>query len=114
MDVGNAPQTAACGVLTGSARPKVGVWINDRVYVSNGVLPGRAAVLGRAGVRDEEGVSRAVDGAGGGAGGVYGAHALQCGLMDWKHETKRAEELTMAAVEDSAGANLVDGGGGGA
>ncbi|XP_057804311.1 protein DETOXIFICATION 53-like [Salvia miltiorrhiza] len=107
-ELGNAPQTAACGALTGSARPKVGVWINIAAFYLVG-LP-CSAVMAFKLKKGFQGLWM----------GLVAAQAACMAMMlynvsrtDWKHETKRAEELTMAAVgdkEDSAGANLVDGG----
>lgn len=108
-EVGNSPQTAACGVLTGSARPKVGVWINIAAFYLVG-LPCSAVLAFKMG-RGFQGLWM----------GLVAAQAACLAMMlyslartDWKHEVKRAEELTTAAVggtEDSvsAGTNLVGG-----
>ncbi|XP_042056333.1 protein DETOXIFICATION 53 [Salvia splendens] len=108
-EVGNAPQTAACGALTGSARPKVGVWINIAAFYLVG-LP-CSAVLAFEMRKGFRGLWMGLVAA---QGACMALMLYNVAWTDWKHETKRAEELTMAAVEDSTAANLVDGGGGGA
>ncbi|KAL2557581.1 MATE efflux family protein [Forsythia ovata] len=74
-EIGNASQTAACGALTGSARPKdsKGLWL--------GLVASQAACL------------------------IMMLYVLA--QTDWKHEAKRAEELTLAAGEKDEGVNLV-------
>ncbi|KAK6129467.1 hypothetical protein DH2020_036780 [Rehmannia glutinosa] len=103
-EICNAPQTAACGALTGSARPKVGVRINIAAFYLVG-LP-CSAVFGFKLKRGFPGLWM----------GLVAAQATCMCMMlyslartDWKHEAKRAEELTMAAGEndESAGTNLV-------
>ncbi|PIN08198.1 putative membrane protein, predicted efflux pump [Handroanthus impetiginosus] len=104
-EIGNAPQTAACGVLTGSARPKVGVRINIAAFYLVG-LPCSAVFA-----------FKLKKGFPGLWMGLVAAQAACMSMMlyslartDWKHEVKRAEELTTAAgekEEDSAGTNLV-------
>ncbi|KAL3826191.1 hypothetical protein ACJIZ3_022220 [Penstemon smallii] len=104
-EIGNAPQTAACGALTGSARPKVGVRINLAAFYLVG-LPCSAVFA-----------FKLKFGFQGLWLGLVAAQAACSVLMlyslaktDWKHETKRAEELTTAIGEndeDSAGTNLV-------
>ncbi|KAL8526485.1 hypothetical protein ACS0TY_015620 [Phlomoides rotata] len=100
-EIGNAPQTAACGALMGSARPKVGVWINIAAFYLVG-LP-CSAVLGFKMKRGFQGLWMGL---------VAAQAACVCMMLfslartDWKHETKRAEELTMA--HDSAATNLVE------
>ncbi|KAL3615773.1 hypothetical protein CASFOL_040067 [Castilleja foliolosa] len=103
-EIGNAPQTAACGALTGSARPKVGVRINIAAFYLVG-LP-CSAVFGFKMGKGFTGLWM----------GLVAAQAACLSMMvyslaktDWKHEAKRAEELTTAVEEkdDSAGTNLV-------
>ncbi|KAK3227484.1 hypothetical protein Dsin_007346 [Dipteronia sinensis] len=91
-EIGNAPQTASCGVLTGTARPKDGVRINLFSFYIVG-LP--VAILMtfkfKIGFR----------------GLWFGLLAAQisCVILmvytmiktDWKHQAKRAEELTLSA-----------------
>ncbi|KAG9152635.1 hypothetical protein Leryth_022405 [Lithospermum erythrorhizon] len=89
-EIGNSPQTAACGVLTGSARPKVGVRINVASFYLIG-LPCATILAFKLKV---------------------GFHGLWWGLVaaetaciimmvctllqtDWKAQAKRAEELTL-------------------
>ncbi|XVF37422.1 hypothetical protein REPUB_Repub20aG0006500 [Reevesia pubescens] len=91
-EVGNSPQTAACGVLTGTARPKDGVLINLCSFYLIG-LP--VAVLTTFKFKF------------GFEGLWFGLLAAQmsCVCMmvytlirtDWKHQAKRADELTRAA-----------------
>ncbi|XP_059627896.1 protein DETOXIFICATION 53-like [Cornus florida] len=88
-ELGNCPQTAACGVLTGSAQPKVGCYINFGAFYLIG-LP--VAVL--LSFKFEMGFM----------GMWLGLAAAQmscmcmmvCALVrtDWQHEAKRAKELT--------------------
>ncbi|GFP83240.1 mate efflux family protein 5 [Phtheirospermum japonicum] len=103
-EIGNAPQTAACGALTGSARPKVGVRINIAAFYLVG-LP-CSVVFGFKMGKGFTGLWM----------GLVAAQAACLSMMvyslaqtDWKHEAKRAEELTTAVEEkdDSAGTNLV-------
>ncbi|KAI3447850.1 hypothetical protein Pfo_004515 [Paulownia fortunei] len=103
-EIGNAPQTAACGALTGSARPKIGVWINMAAFYLVGLpCSGIFAFKMRIGF---QGLWL----------GLVAAQAACLSMMlyslaqtDWKQEAKRAEELTMAVggKDDSAGTNLV-------
>ncbi|KAK4481271.1 hypothetical protein RD792_012155 [Penstemon davidsonii] len=104
-EIGNSTQTAACGVLTGSARPKVGVQINLAAFYFVG-LPCSAIFAFKL---------------------TFGFQGLWLGLVaaqaacsifmlyslahtDWNHEAKRAQELTMGVGEnnDSLVANLLD------
>ncbi|KAB1217602.1 Multidrug and toxin extrusion protein 1 [Morella rubra] len=95
-ELGNCPQTAACGILIGSARAKVGACINFGSFYLIG-LP--VAVLMSFRLR-------------------MGFIGLWCGLAaaqiscmcmmiytlvstDWKHEVKRAKELTQATESDN-------------
>ncbi|PPS08194.1 hypothetical protein GOBAR_AA12446 [Gossypium barbadense] len=92
-EVGNSPQTAACGVLTGTARPKDGVRINLCSFYLVG-LP--VAILTTFTFKI------------GFEGLWFGLLAAQisCVCMmvytlvrtDWKHQAKRANELTIAAA----------------
>ncbi|CAA2974685.1 DETOXIFICATION 53 [Olea europaea subsp. europaea] len=93
-EIGNAPQTAACGALTGSARPKIGIRINLAAFYLVG-LPSSALFAFKLKI---------------GFQGLWlGLVAAQvsCLIMmlftlaqtDWKHQAKRAEELTMVAEE---------------
>ncbi|GFY83852.1 MATE efflux family protein [Actinidia rufa] len=101
-EVGNAPQTSACGVLMGSARPKVGIRVNLAAFYLIG-LP--VAVL------------LAFHFQFGFWGLWWGLVAAQysCAVMmlyslyqtDWRHQAKRAEELTLAAGDEDVGTNLV-------
>lgn len=101
-ELGNAPQTAACGVLMGSARPKVGVRVNLASFYLIG-LPVAVLLAFKFGI--------------GFLGLWWGLAAAEfsCVVMmlstlyqtDWKYETKRAEELTLAAGEDDLNTNLV-------
>ncbi|KAE8718268.1 serine/threonine-protein kinase HT1-like isoform X1 [Hibiscus syriacus] len=93
-EVGNSPQTAACGVLTGTARPKDGVRINLCSFYIVGlpvaILTTFTFKLGFKGL-------------------WFGLLAAQisCVCMmiytlvqtDWKHQAKRADKLTTAAAD---------------
>nr|GLL36799.1 protein DETOXIFICATION 53-like [Ipomoea trifida] len=105
-EVGNSPQTAACGALTGSARPNLGVRINMASFYLVG-LPCAAVFAFKLNV-----------GFRGLWLGLVAAQAACLTLMiftlfqtDWKLQAKRAEELTQttaaAADKEDAGANLV-------
>ncbi|XP_076883550.1 protein DETOXIFICATION 53-like [Bidens hawaiensis] len=95
-EVGNALQTAACGVLTGSARPKVGVKINIAAFYLIG-LPTSIALafmfkLGYIGLWL----------------GLVASQAACAFLMmytliktDWREQVKRAEELTLTVYKDN-------------
>ncbi|KAE8673907.1 Detected protein of confused Function [Hibiscus syriacus] len=92
-EVGNSPQTVACGVLTGTARPKDGVRINLCSFYIVG-LP--VAILTTFTFKF------------GFKGLWFGLLAAQfscvCMMMytfvrtDWKHQAKRADELTTASA----------------
>ncbi|GLT55321.1 hypothetical protein SLA2020_284550 [Shorea laevis] len=88
-ELGNAPQTAACGVLTGTARPKLGARINLYAFYIIGlpvvILTAFVFKIGFLGI-------------------WFGLLAAQLSCLsmmgytllrtDWKHQSKRAEELT--------------------
>lgn len=92
-EIANSPQTAACGVLTGSARPSVGARVNFMSFYLVGlpvaVVMGFKLKIGFQGL-------------------LFGLMAAQCSCLcmmvytlvqtDWKHQSKRAEELTRAAA----------------
>ncbi|KAH6757158.1 MATE efflux family protein, partial [Perilla frutescens var. hirtella] len=105
-EIGNAPQTAACGALTGSARPKVGAWINIAAFYLVG-LPCSAVLAFKLG-RGFQGLWMGLVAA---QGACMAMMLYNLARTDWKHETKRAEELTAAVGdrEDFAGSNLVEG-----
>lgn len=95
-EIGNCPQTAACGILVGSARPKVGAWINFVSFYLIG-LPVAAVMSFRLKM---------------GFMGLWFGHAaaqISCMCMmictlvstDWKHQAKRAKELTQANEGDN-------------
>ncbi|OVA17268.1 Multi antimicrobial extrusion protein [Macleaya cordata] len=94
-ELGNCPQTAACGVLMGSARPKVGANIN---FISFYLIGLPVAILLGFGLKT------------GFRGLWHGLVAAQISCLcmmvytlvrtDWKNQAKRAEELTQAADED--------------
>lgn len=95
-ELANSPQTASCGVLTGTARPKLGARINLCAFYIIG-LP--VAILTtfvfKVGLQ----------------GLWFGMLAAQFSCLcmmgyalihtDWKHQTKRAEELTLSVGEKS-------------
>ena len=91
-ELGNSPQTAACGVLTGSARAKVGAYINFGSFYLIG-MP--VAVL--MSFRFRKGFM----------GLWFGLAAAQISCMcmmiytlvstDWKQQAIRAKDLTLAA-----------------
>jgi MATE family multidrug resistance protein len=95
-ELGNCPQTAACGILIGSARAKVGACINFGSFYLIG-LP--VAVL--MSFRLKMGFM----------GLWFGLAAAQISCMcmmiytlvstDWKHQAKRAKELTQATESDN-------------
>ncbi|KAA8517662.1 hypothetical protein F0562_015136 [Nyssa sinensis] len=93
-ELGNAPQTAACGVLTGSARPNVGVRVNITAFYLIG-LPVAALMtfmfeLGYRGLWFGLVASQ------------YSCASLMAYTLiqtDWRYEAKRAEELTLSAGE---------------
>ncbi|XP_057972781.1 protein DETOXIFICATION 53 [Malania oleifera] len=102
-EISNAPQTAACGVLTGSARPNIGARVNFCAFYLVG-LP-VAVVM----------AFKLKFGFLGLLFGLAAAQASCVGLMvyalvrtDWKHEAKRAEELSLATLDKAeVEANLV-------
>lgn len=93
-EIGNCPQTAACGVLTGSARTRVGAKINFIAFYLVG-LPVAVALAFWVKV--------------GFIGLWFGLAASQAACMcmmiytllttDWKHQAKRSEELTQDAEQ---------------
>ncbi|XP_021860388.1 protein DETOXIFICATION 53 [Spinacia oleracea] len=93
-EIGNCPQTAACGVLTGSARTKIGAKINFVAFYLVG-LPVAVAMAFWVKV--------------GFIGLWFGLAAAQAACMcmmiytlittDWRHQAKRSEELTQVAEE---------------
>ncbi|THG23234.1 hypothetical protein TEA_026192 [Camellia sinensis var. sinensis] len=90
-ELGNSPQTAACGILIGSAPPKMGCYINFGSFYLIG-LP-VAALLG---FKFKMGF----------VGLWFGLAAAQASCLcmmvytlvhtDWKHQATRAKELTQA------------------
>lgn len=100
-ELANSPQTAACGVLTGTARPKLGARINLCAFYLIGlpvsILTTFVFRIGLLGL-------------------WFGMLAAQfsCLFMmgyalintDWRHQTKRAEELTLAVGEREEGDDL--------
>ncbi|KAG6640319.1 hypothetical protein CIPAW_10G164600 [Carya illinoinensis] len=95
-ELGNSPQTAACGVLTGTARPKLGARINLFAFYVVGlpmvILTCFVCKVGFLGLWL----------------GLLSAQ-FSCLFMmgyalirtDWRHQTKRAEELTLAADQEA-------------
>ncbi|KAF5820255.1 putative multi antimicrobial extrusion protein [Helianthus annuus] len=94
-EVGNALQTAACGVLTGSARPKVGVKINIAAFYLVG-LP-MSVVLAFVFKLDYQGLWLGMV-----ASQAACALLMVCTLIktDWRDQAKRAEELTLTVNKD--------------
>ncbi|GAB2272083.1 hypothetical protein Dimus_006902 [Dionaea muscipula] len=92
-EIGNSPQTAACGALRGCARPKVGAQINFVAFYLIGLpvaaLAAFALKIGFIGLW---------------FGLVAAQASCMCMLMyvlvrtDWNDQVKRAEELTRVAV----------------
>ncbi|KAJ9160459.1 hypothetical protein P3X46_025859 [Hevea brasiliensis] len=94
-ELGNCPQTAACGVLIGSARPEVGAYVNFSAFYLIGlpvsILLAFKLKMGFMGL-------------------LFGLAASQascvCLMMyvlvctDWKHQAERAKELTQITDED--------------
>ncbi|XXG39976.1 hypothetical protein AAC387_Pa01g0802 [Persea americana] len=102
-EVGNYPQTAGCGVLTGSARPGIGGKINFGAFYLVG-LP-VAVGLGFGTRVGFEGVWL----------GLLAAQATCAILMvravlrtDWELQAERARELTMQSSSASASGNQED------
>ncbi|BFG36572.1 hypothetical protein CerSpe_228460 [Prunus speciosa] len=93
-EFGNVPQTAACGVLSATARPKLGARINLYAFYLIG-LP--VAILGTFTFKI------------GFLGLWFGLLSAQASCVcmmvytlihtDWKHQTRRAEQLTLAVQE---------------
>ncbi|KAJ4720220.1 Protein DETOXIFICATION [Melia azedarach] len=95
-ELGNCPQTAACGILIGSAQPRIGAFINFGSFYIIGmpvaILMAFTLKMGFLGL-------------------WYGLAAAQasCVVMmiftlvhtDWKHQAQRAKELTQTS-EDQA------------
>ncbi|XP_038701296.1 protein DETOXIFICATION 53-like [Tripterygium wilfordii] len=91
-ELGNSPQTAACGVLTGTARPKDGARINLCAFYLIGlpvsVLATFKFKLGFPGLW---------------LGLLAAQFSCVCMMgytllhTDWRHQAKRADELTLAA-----------------
>ncbi|XP_071912477.1 protein DETOXIFICATION 53-like [Coffea arabica] len=105
-EVGNSSQTAACGALTGSARPRVGVRINLAAFYLVGI-PCSVVFAFKLNI-----------GFRGLWLGLIASQAACLSLMvytlvqtDWKHQAKRAEQLTLAAHGDNddgdGGSNLI-------
>lgn len=91
-ELGNSPQTAACGVLVGTARPKVGARINLCAFYLIG-LP--VAVL--ATFVFELGFRGLLFGLLASQFSCVGMMAYTLIRTDWKRQARRAEELTLAA-----------------
>ncbi|KAA8517530.1 hypothetical protein F0562_017840 [Nyssa sinensis] len=94
-ELGNSPQTAACGVLTGSARPKVGVRVNIAAFYLIGlpvaVLMTFTFKLGYRGLWLGLVASQ------------YSCAAMMVYTLiqtDWRHQAQRAEELTVLTAAD--------------
>ncbi|KAL5550633.1 hypothetical protein UlMin_000809 [Ulmus minor] len=96
-ELGNTPQTAACGVLTGTARPNLGARINLYAFYVVGLpVAILAAFTFKIGFR----------------GLWYGLLSSQMACVsmmiytlvrtDWKQQSKRAEELTKGSGSDSS------------
>ncbi|XP_017605827.1 protein DETOXIFICATION 53-like [Gossypium arboreum] len=93
-ELGNYPQTAACGILIGSARPNLGACINFCSFYLVG-LP--VSIFAAFGLKM------------GFLGLWFGLAAAQATCMcmmictlvftDWKHQAKRAKELTQATSD---------------
>ncbi|XP_059669537.1 protein DETOXIFICATION 53-like [Cornus florida] len=102
-EVGNAPQTAACGALTGSARPKVGVRVNIAAFYFIG-LP-VAVLLAFKFKIGYRGLWWGLVAAQGACASMMVYTLIQ---TDWRYQVKRAEELTLAAGDkDDVEMNLV-------
>lgn len=93
-ELGNTPQTAACGVLTGTARPKLGARINLYSFYLIG-LPVAIIVT----------FTYKVGFLGLWLGLLSAQASCVCMMVytlvhtDWKQQTRRAEELTMVVEE---------------
>ncbi|XP_059639578.1 protein DETOXIFICATION 53 [Cornus florida] len=102
-ELGNSPQTAACGVLTGSAQPKLGVCINIAAFYLIGLpVAVLMAFTFKIGYR---GLWLGLVASQGSCASMMVYTLIQ---MDWMHQVKRAEDLTLAAGDnDDVETNLV-------
>ncbi|KAK9920267.1 hypothetical protein M0R45_028825 [Rubus argutus] len=93
-ELGNTPQTAACGVLTGTARPKLGARINLYSFYLIGLPVAIIATF-----------TYKVGFLGLWLGLLSAQASCVCMMVytlvhtDWKQQTRRAEELTLAVEE---------------
>jgi MATE family multidrug resistance protein len=96
-ELGNCPQTTGCGVLRGTARPKVGARINLGCFylVGTPVAVGLAFYAGL----DFRGLWLGLLAA---QGWCAVTMMVVLGLTDWDLEAKRAKELTGAAPADES------------
>ncbi|KAG6754449.1 hypothetical protein D5086_023826 [Populus alba] len=92
-ELGNCPQTTGCGVLRGTARPKVGANINLGCFYLVGTPV--AVWLGFYAGFDFEGLWLGLLAA---QGSCVVTMLLVLGRTDWESEAKRAKELTNALV----------------
>ncbi|XP_021625674.1 protein DETOXIFICATION 53 [Manihot esculenta] len=94
-ELGNCPQTAACGVLIGSARPKVGACVNFVAFYLIGLpvstLLAFKLKLGVMGLWFGLAASQA-------SCVCLMIYVLVC--TDWKYQAQRAKELTQLTDED--------------
>ncbi|GAV61816.1 MatE domain-containing protein [Cephalotus follicularis] len=96
-ELGNCPQTTGCGVLRGTARPKVGANINLGCFyiIGTPVAIGLAFFAGY----DFEGLWLGLLAA---QGSCMVTMLVVLGLTDWDTEAQRAKELTGAGVVDDS------------
>jgi MATE family multidrug resistance protein len=92
-ELGNCPQTTGCGVLRGTARPKVGANINLGCFYLVGMPV--AVWLGFFTRFDFEGLWLGLLAA---QGSCAVTMLFVLGRTDWEHEAQRAKELTNALV----------------
>lgn len=102
-ELGNCPQTTGCGVLRGTARPKVGANINLGCFYLVGmpVAIGLAFFWGY----DFKGLWLGLLAAQGSCAMVM---LMVLSGTDWKHEAQKAEELTRAEAEELTRAEAED------
>ncbi|KAL7183868.1 hypothetical protein ACSBR2_026111 [Camellia fascicularis] len=97
-ELGNCPQTTGCGVLRGSARPKIGANINLGCFYLVGMPV--AIGLGFAGGYDFEGLWMGLLAA---QSSCVVAMLVVLGRTDWELQAKRAKELTQGGGGGSGG-----------
>ncbi|KAJ0705494.1 putative multi antimicrobial extrusion protein [Helianthus annuus] len=101
-ELGNCPQTTGCGVLRGTARPKIGAHINLGCFYSVGMPV--AVVLGFFMGFDFEGLWLGMLAA---QMSCVVAMLVALGRTDWEFEAERAKELTLGSDGDDSDKTVV-------